>query len=175
MVRVIGKGRRDGYSLRDLERLREEEEQQKTIQGKSAYEIWLGAGNKGTEQDFLNSLKGGKGDDGAKEVIIKEVEVKGVDGEDGVSVVNIKKSLTNDLIIKLSDGRSLNIGQLPKGEKGDTIRGDEGRGIQNISISPTHDLMVTLTDGSVLNAGYYQKVQRGSQLEEVAEAVQESI
>ena len=32
--------------------------------GKSAYQIWLDNGNKGTEQDFLNSLKGAKGDKG---------------------------------------------------------------------------------------------------------------
>lgn len=34
--------------------------------GKSAYQIWLDAGNTGTEQDFLASLKGIKGDTGAK-------------------------------------------------------------------------------------------------------------
>lgn len=32
--------------------------------GLSAYDIWLSLGNKGTEQDFLNSLKGEKGDKG---------------------------------------------------------------------------------------------------------------
>lgn len=32
--------------------------------GKSAYQIWLDAGNRGTEQDFLNSLKGATGQDG---------------------------------------------------------------------------------------------------------------
>lgn len=32
--------------------------------GKSAYEIWLEAGNSGTREDFLNSLKGKNGDDG---------------------------------------------------------------------------------------------------------------
>lgn len=32
--------------------------------GKSAYQIWLDNGNKGTEQDFLNNLKGEKGDKG---------------------------------------------------------------------------------------------------------------
>lgn len=32
--------------------------------GKSAYEIWLELGNSGTEQDFINSLKGDKGDKG---------------------------------------------------------------------------------------------------------------
>lgn len=33
--------------------------------GKSAYEIWLENGNEGTEQDFLNSLKGKDGADGS--------------------------------------------------------------------------------------------------------------
>jgi hypothetical protein len=32
--------------------------------GASAYQIWLDAGNTGTQQDFLNSLKGDKGEDG---------------------------------------------------------------------------------------------------------------
>ena len=32
--------------------------------GKSAYEIWLEAGNSGTEQDFLNSLVGANGQNG---------------------------------------------------------------------------------------------------------------
>lgn len=32
------------------------------IPGKSAYQIWLDNGNAGTEQDFLDSLKGPKGD-----------------------------------------------------------------------------------------------------------------
>lgn len=32
--------------------------------GKSAYQIWLDAGNTGTEADFLASLKGEKGDKG---------------------------------------------------------------------------------------------------------------
>lgn len=34
------------------------------VDGKSAYEIWLEAGNTGTEEDFLISLVGEKGDDG---------------------------------------------------------------------------------------------------------------
>ena len=32
--------------------------------GRSAYDLWLSLGNKGTEQDFINSLKGEKGDKG---------------------------------------------------------------------------------------------------------------
>jgi hypothetical protein len=32
--------------------------------GESAYDIWLGLGNEGTEEDFIDSLKGDKGDQG---------------------------------------------------------------------------------------------------------------
>lgn len=35
--------------------------------GKSAYDIWLDLGNEGTEQDFINSLKGKDGDDASVE------------------------------------------------------------------------------------------------------------
>ena len=41
-----------------------EEAKKQATPGKSAYEEWLDAGNEGTEQDFLNSLKGAKGDQG---------------------------------------------------------------------------------------------------------------
>lgn len=34
--------------------------------GKSAYQVWLDLGNAGSEQDFINSLKGDKGDKGEK-------------------------------------------------------------------------------------------------------------
>jgi hypothetical protein len=36
------------------------------LSGKSAYEVWLMVGNVGTEQDFINAMKGDKGDTGAK-------------------------------------------------------------------------------------------------------------
>ena len=47
--------------------------------GKSAYQIWLDASNTGSEQDFLNSLKGQNGTDGAA----------GQDGVDGKSAYQI--------------------------------------------------------------------------------------
>lgn len=59
--------------------------------GKSAYEIWLEQGNTGTEQDFLNSLKGEPGKDG-KDGADGKTPVKGVDyfdGKDGVSGVYV--------------------------------------------------------------------------------------
>lgn len=56
-----GKAGRDGTNGKD---------------GKSAYQIWLDLGNTGTEQDFINALKGAKGDTGAN-------GQNGQDGRDG--------------------------------------------------------------------------------------------
>ena len=53
--------------------------------GKSAYEIWLEQGNTGTEQDFLDSLKGEKGDKGDKgdRGLIGPQGIQGETGEKG--------------------------------------------------------------------------------------------
>lgn len=49
--------------------------------GKSAYQIWIDAGNSGTEEDFLVSLKGADGKDGKD-------GTNGVDGTDGVNGID---------------------------------------------------------------------------------------
>lgn len=48
--------------------------------GKSSYQIWLEQGNTGSEQDYLNSLKGKDGEDGYTPIKGKDY----FDGEDGV-------------------------------------------------------------------------------------------
>lgn len=56
----------------------------RTIQGESAYKVWLAQGNNGSEQDFLNSLKGEKGKDGYTPK--KGVDYfDGADGKDGIN------------------------------------------------------------------------------------------
>lgn len=50
--------------------------------GKSAYEIWLDEGNQGTEQDFLNSIKGADGRNGTDGQNGRD-GINGVDGKDG--------------------------------------------------------------------------------------------
>ena len=52
--------------------------------GKSSYQIWLDAGNTGTEQDYLDSLKGEDGQDGYTPVKGKDY-FDGVNGQDGTS------------------------------------------------------------------------------------------
>ena len=64
--------------------------------GKSAYQVWLDLGNSGTEQDFLDSLKGEKGADGTMTFADLTEEQKeslkgepGADGTDGASAYEI--------------------------------------------------------------------------------------
>ena len=63
------------------------------VDGKSAYQIWLEAGNTGTEQDFLDSLKGEKGADGTMtfdDLTEEQKEsLKGAPGPDGKSAYQI--------------------------------------------------------------------------------------
>lgn len=75
--------------------------------GKSAYQVWLSLGNSGSEQDFINSLKGETGDtpniepikqelqqqidDFKKEVDDKVGEIK---PQDNTQLVNIKNEVT---------------------------------------------------------------------------------
>lgn len=94
-------------------------------EGKSAYDIWLEQGNKGTEQDFLTSLKGERGDKGEK----------GDKGETGDKGDKGDKGDQGDQGIPGKDG--------DKGEKGD--KGDPGES----GTAPGTD------DGSVKNLGKF--------------------
>ncbi|MGN0824380.1 MAG: hypothetical protein ACI4MB_04855 [Candidatus Coproplasma sp.] len=78
--------------------------------GKSAYEIWLDAGNEGTEEDFLAYLKGEKGDKGEQ----------GIQGEQGVSVVDAYINDEIHLILKLSDGSEIDAGYVGVAIPGET-------------------------------------------------------
>lgn len=59
-----------------------EEAKKQATPGKSAYQLWLDEGNKGTEQDFLASLKGEKGDAG-------ETGETGKTGQPGLSAYQL--------------------------------------------------------------------------------------
>ena len=67
------------------------------LNGKSAYEVWLSLGSTGSEQDFINSLKGADGKDGANGLNGKDgLDGKnGSDGSDGKSVYEVWLSLGN--------------------------------------------------------------------------------
>ena len=57
--------------------------------GKSAYQIWLEQGNTGSEQDYLNSLKGKDGENG-KDGVDGYTPIKGIDYFDGKDGTNGK-------------------------------------------------------------------------------------
>ena len=73
---------------------------------KSNYELWLSLGNTGTEQDYLNSLKGEKGDKG-------DQGIQGIQGPQGIQGEKGEKGEQGPQGI-----------QGPKGDKGD--KGDKG-------------------------------------------------
>lgn len=90
------------------------------IDGKSAYQIWLDAGNTGTEEDYLISLKGEKGETGAQ-------GEKGDTGEVGPQGPKGDKGDTGEQGIPGEKGDAGATG--PQGPKGDT--GEQGpQGIQ---------------------------------------------
>lgn len=63
--------------------------------GKSAYQIWLDEGNVGTEEDFLESLKGENGQDGEN----------GTDGHDGVdgTIIERMEIVNGDLLVTYNE------------------------------------------------------------------------
>lgn len=86
-------------------------------QGDSAYQVWLDAGNVGTEVDFIASIKGDKGDTG-------DVGAQGPQGEQGIQGLQ---------------GVQGEVG--PQGEQGiQGIRGDQG--IQGEQGDSAYDLWI---------------------------------
>lgn len=140
--------------------------------GKSAYEIALGNGFEGSEEDWLASLKGEQGK-------------AGKDGADGTSVTissiteNTEDSGNN--VITFSDGNSVTIKNGSKGSKGD--KGEQGiQGVQGekgetgnagkdgtsitvdiVSESPSDggNNIVTFSDGSTLTVKNGNKGSKG--------------
>lgn len=114
--------------------------------GKSAYESWLSLGNTGTEQDFIDSLKGDKGDPGP--VGAKGDKGDNANGFNYQGALNSPSSLpvaTPDTVsdawsvgneLYVSDGVTwVNMGSIvgPAGDKGD--QGDDGDSAYQIWLS----------------------------------------
>ena len=78
------------------------------------------------------------------------------DGKDGAGIVKTEINDIGELVITLSDGKTLNAGVV-KGKDGvDGINGENGKDgncINNITISDKNELLVEMTDGTIINAG----------------------
>ena len=107
--------------------------------GKSAYQIWLDNGHSGTEQDFLNWLKGEKGDQGQQGTPGQNGTngangQDGQNGKDGVGIADIKIE-NGKLYVKYTNGNDyVDLGQ---------VKGADGQNGQN-GTTPTIEIS---TDG----------------------------
>lgn len=84
--------------------------EQEGPQGDSAYEVAVSNGFEGTEQQWVDSLKGDKGESFTYEDFTSEQleSLKGQDGTDGVSVVDASSD-GESIIFELSDGSTFNV------------------------------------------------------------------
>ena len=117
----------------------EQKESLKGADGKSAYQIWLDAGNEGTEEDFLNSLVGESGENGAAgesgsdglsayEIWINEGNsgseqdflnsLKGENGQDGFSPVVTVTDTDNGHKVSIQDAQELHEFEVTDGKVG---------------------------------------------------------
>ena len=92
--------------------------------GASAYDVWVSLGNEGTEQDYLNSLKGDKGDTGltGPQGIQGEKGLKGDTGLTGPQGIQGEKGLKGDTGLQGPQGIQGDVG--PKGDTG--LQGPQG-------------------------------------------------
>lgn len=102
--------------------------------GKSAYEIAVDNGFKGTEAEWLYSLK----------------------GDVGVGIYTVEKNIDNELIVVLTDGSVIELGNIkgdrgPQGEKGD--KGEDGVGIDEVYILDGNLYVKKSTDTEAINLG----------------------
>lgn len=110
--------------------------------GKSAYQVWLDAGNTGTELDYLAAIKGDKGDPGPEGkqgqpgANANGFDYQGVIDDPAFlplpSPSNVSQAWSYGTYLYVSNGTSwINMGQIvgPKGDKGD--KGDTGAAGKN--------------------------------------------
>ena len=156
-------------------------------QGQSAYQIWLDAGNTGTEQDFLNSLKGKdgvrgpQGEKGPQGLPGKNGidGVQGVAGKDGLSAYQIWIGQGNtgseaDFLksLKGKDGKASDIDlenlqlYIPSGDISFYVSGENGFDennesieAQTVRVQKQGDKYILLTsDGANLLQVLYHKI-----------------
>jgi hypothetical protein len=137
----------------------------KGANGKSAYEIAVEQGFKGTLEEWLDSLEGSSAYDlavknGYKGTLKEWLDsLQGDTGATGQSAYDL--AVKNGYKGTLNEWLASLIGAT--GEKGDTgSRGQDGKdgvGISNVEINDDGYLIVTLTDGSTINAGSVRRAQ----------------
>jgi hypothetical protein len=129
--------------------------------GQSAYALWVALGNSGTEQDFINSLKGKDGQNGTN----GQNGSNGTDGKDGVGIAKTEITVDGKLVITYTDGTSTNLGKVvgsdgkdgangTNGQNGTNgLDGKDGLGIAKSEINENGELILTYTNNTNVNLG----------------------
>lgn len=136
--------------------------------GASAYEVWLDAGNTGSEADFLASLvgpqgvkgdtgdtgpQGPQGEQGPAGPAGADSTVPGPAGADGLSITTATIDGSGHLILTLSDASTVDAG-VAKGADGATgATGADGVSVTGASIDGSGHLILTLSSGATVDAG----------------------
>jgi len=89
-------------------------------------------GDRGLQGDKGNAGRDGKDGKDGRDGKDGSIGKNGKDGEDGVSVVNAKVDFDDSLVFTLSDGKTINVGEV-KGEKGENGR-DGNTGANGIGV-----------------------------------------
>lgn len=125
--------------------------------GLSAYQVWLSLGNIGTEQDFINSLKGEKGG-------------KGDDGDDGLSAYQVWLNLGNlgteqDFINSLKGSKGDNgVGVVAGGTTGQVLTKKSNTNYDTEWTTPSGGGGTTLTAGYNVVIDSNNKINVGTSL-----------
>ena len=128
-------------------------------------------GDKGDKGD--QGVQGEKGEKGERGVQGEKGDagLNGTDGKDGTGINNIEISNDGNLLITLTNGTSLNLGNIKgakgdqgiQGEKGDSglngadgkdgTNGTDGIGVASSEINALGELVITYSDGNTVNLG----------------------
>ncbi|WDS62242.1 virion structural protein [Pseudomonas phage D6] len=157
------------------------------VDGKSVYQIWLDAGNSGTEAEFLATLKGADGADGTDGTNGRNVVIKGSVANQaalpvGAAEQDAYTTLDTGILYMWISGAWVNLGQFKgdKGDKGETgnngtdgtdgVDGAVGPAGPGLNIKGEVDLIANLPDPSTLEVGDAYYTQEDGRLYQVNDA-----
>ena len=133
----------DAKAREDIKKLQETPSGSNGNDGKSAYEIALDNGFKGSEQEWLESLKGPKGETGPQGEK-GETGEKGDKGDTGLQGIQGDKGDTGEQGIQGEKGE--------KGDKGD--KGDNGTSFEVAKVEDTTSTSISLTPSNYTEYRY---------------------
>lgn len=128
------------------------------VTGLSAYETWLNLGNSGTEEDFLQSVKGPKGDIGPQGIVGPQGP-KGDAGPQGIQGVQGPQGIQGERGIQGEPGPQGEAGpvgpQGPQGEQGpEGPQGPKGDSVDEVALKAELKTYIDTELGVIENGTY---------------------